>query len=239
MKMEEKLIIKSERYNLKVFLIIIIIIGGLTSCILFANIDGVSRKAKWYDEHHETYLEHQNSGYHTTHSYDDCPDCEMIKAHPIKLLYLIDYAWELFFDETMHALIPFGVSILISIFAFVWLRSELIVTDKRVYGKATFGRRVDLPVDSVTAISTGIFKGVGVGTSSGKINFKLIKNRDEIHSVISNLLLERQKDNKERTETQAVNFTNADEIKKYKELLENGTITQEEFDAKKKQLLGL
>ena len=31
----------------------------------------------------------------------------------------------------------------------------------------------------------------------------------------------------------------ADEIKKFKELLDNGVITQEEFDAKKKQLLGL
>ena len=31
----------------------------------------------------------------------------------------------------------------------------------------------------------------------------------------------------------------ADEIKKYKELLDSGAITQEEFDAKKKQLLGL
>lgn len=31
----------------------------------------------------------------------------------------------------------------------------------------------------------------------------------------------------------------ADEIAKYKELLDNGALTQEEFDAKKKQLLGL
>lgn len=31
----------------------------------------------------------------------------------------------------------------------------------------------------------------------------------------------------------------ADEIKKFKELLDNGVISQEEFDAKKKQLLGL
>ena len=31
----------------------------------------------------------------------------------------------------------------------------------------------------------------------------------------------------------------AEELKKYKELLDNGVITQEEFDAKKKQLLGL
>ena len=33
--------------------------------------------------------------------------------------------------------------------------------------------------------------------------------------------------------------TNADELKKYKDLLDNGTITQEEFDEKKKQLLNL
>ena len=30
-----------------------------------------------------------------------------------------------------------------------------------------------------------------------------------------------------------------DELKRYKELLDTGVITQEEFDAKKKQLLGL
>ncbi len=33
--------------------------------------------------------------------------------------------------------------------------------------------------------------------------------------------------------------TSADELKKYKDLLDAGAITQEEFDAKKKQLLGL
>ena len=33
--------------------------------------------------------------------------------------------------------------------------------------------------------------------------------------------------------------SNADELKKYKDLLDSGAITQEEFDAKKKQILGL
>ena len=33
--------------------------------------------------------------------------------------------------------------------------------------------------------------------------------------------------------------SNLDELKKYKELLDSGVISQEEFDAKKKQLLGL
>ena len=36
-----------------------------------------------------------------------------------------------------------------------------------------------------------------------------------------------------------VNFGAAEELKTYKELLDSGVITQEEFDAKKKQLLNL
>ncbi|MBR3928642.1 MAG: SHOCT domain-containing protein [Clostridia bacterium] len=33
--------------------------------------------------------------------------------------------------------------------------------------------------------------------------------------------------------------SSADELKKFKDLLDSGVITQEEFDTKKKQLLGL
>lgn len=39
--------------------------------------------------------------------------------------------------------------------------------------------------------------------------------------------------------TTVIEATSADELKKYKELLDSGVITQEEFDTKKKQLLGL
>ena len=35
------------------------------------------------------------------------------------------------------------------------------------------------------------------------------------------------------------NYSAADELKKYKELLDSGAITQEEYDMKKKELLGL
>jgi uncharacterized OB-fold protein len=46
-------------------------------------------------------------------------------------------------------------------------------------------------------------------------------------------------DNTRGTVTQSVAVSSADEIKKFKELLDLGIITQEEFDTKKKQLLGL
>lgn len=54
--------------------------------------------------------------------------------------------------------------------------------------------------------------------------------------------LSRLTDGEQNVPTESTNTTpNAgiDEIKKYKELLDMGIITQEEFDAKKKQLLGL
>ena len=117
-----------------------------------------------------------------------------------------------------------------------------MVSDKRVYGKAAFGKRVDLPVDFVSAISSKWPKGITVATSSGKITFAMIKNRNEIHQCISDLLIERQS---KATPTpanaikQEIPQSNIEELKKYKELLDMGVISQEEFNAKKKQLLGL
>lgn len=45
-------------------------------------------------------------------------------------------------------------------------------------------------------------------------------------------------DNYAQTGNTGTTLSSADELKKYKSLLEEGTITQEEFDKKKKQLLG-
>ena len=119
-------------------------------------------------------------------------------------------------------------------------KTELIVTDKRVYGKAMFGKRVDLPVDSISAVGTSMLKGIAVASSSGRIKFLGISNRDEIHKVISDLLVGRQEKPISNTVVkQEVQQSSADELKKYKELFDQGIISQEEFDAKKKQLLGL
>ena len=113
-------------------------------------------------------------------------------------------------------------------------KMKIIVTDKRVYGQASFGRQVDLPFDSISAIGKWSLKGIVVATSSGKIRFMLISNRDDIYKIISNLLITRQ-DKKQVVN----NSSNVEELTKYKELLDNGVITQEEFNAKKKQLLGI
>ena len=51
--------------------------------------------------------------------------------------------------------------------------------------------------------------------------------------------VEPEKAGEESSTVHSVGFSCADEILKYKELMDDGIITQEEFDAKKKQLLGL
>lgn len=119
---------------------------------------------------------------------------------------------------------------------------SLTVTNRRVYGKAAFGKRVDLPMDMISAVGTGMFKSIAVTTSSGAIKFAMMANNNDIHAVISNLLLERQNTNQKNNGaivTQNIQQSSADELKKYKELLDSGVISQEEFDAKKKQLLGV
>jgi uncharacterized membrane protein len=139
-----------------------------------------------------------------------------------------------------YILLPIGILLLVVNVFFILSKFSITVTNKRVYGNTTFGKRVDLPFDSISAVATSLLKGVAVSTSSGRISFLLIANAKQIHSEISKRLISRQDKSPAYTSTtQVINPSNADELKKYKELLDTGIINQEEFDAKKKQLLGI
>ena len=119
---------------------------------------------------------------------------------------------------------------------FLSMKFELIVTDGKVVGKTLFGKRVDLPISQISVAGTGAFNRVSIATSSGAINFYGVINQEEVFSTISDLLLKRQEETK--TSFKAPEST-SDELKKLKDLLDAGIITQEEFDTKKKQLLGI
>ena len=143
--------------------------------------------------------------------------------------------WAIFASAGLGAIIAlYGLIIL-----FVCRDSGLYVTDKRVYGKTLLGKRVDIPLDSISSISLTfvLFSGISVASSSGLISFYFVEERNKVHEAMSNLLLERQS-NKKHTVVDTKNDT-ADQLKKFKDLLDSGVITQEEFDAKKKQLLNL
>lgn len=142
--------------------------------------------------------------------------------------------------EFYCGMVFFIIAVVLFIIYIYCAKSQITVTDKRVYGRAVFGRRIDLPMDSISAVGTMHFlNGISVATSSGTIKFKLISNNAEIHKAISELLVHRQ-NSPSSLKTSPTNIqSDANELKQFKQLLDDGTITQEEFDAKKKQLLGL
>ena len=67
----------------------------------------------------------------------------------------------------------------------------------------------------------------------------LIKNSDEIYNTLNNLLIDRQQKKNDISTREEAQPDNTEELKKFKDLLDSGVITEEEFEAKKKQLLGL
>ena len=157
-----------------------------------------------------------------------------------------EYSWHSGADYFWFSIVPTYLSIsflplllLAVLLYFMVAKTEMTITNKRVYGKAIFGKRVDLPVDSISAVGTSMLKGIAVSTSSGKIKFLGINNRDEIHKVLSDLIIERQEKPVMNTIRQEVKQSDAEEIKRFKELYDQGIISQNEFEAKKKQLLGL
>ena len=236
--MDEKILIKSEKYDLTKLIKIFLIIGIIASVVIFILLN--TSLVNIYNGDKEDYITHSDRGYCYNSFNPDklCYSCKNIQNSPSVIIHLIK---ELPLTLLL-SLIPIPSMALIGAFIFFMFRSyELTVTDKRIYGKVAFGKRVDLPVDSVSATSTKqLMKGVAVSTASGKISFLAIKNANEVYSVINNLLIDRQHqkpNNTYSTETPVKN--DIEDLKKLKELLDMGIISQEEFDAKKKQLLNL
>ena len=130
--------------------------------------------------------------------------------------------------------------ILVSLLVFFMTKGcAITISTTRVVGIASFGKRVDLPLNQISAIGLGMFNSIAIATSSGKINFWLLTNRNEVHEALSQQLAAFQVQASSNDAAKVATTSSADELKKFKELLDAGVITQEEFDSKKKQLLGL
>lgn len=81
----------------------------------------------------------------------------------------------------------------------------------------------------------------GVFSSASDENTITVSKNEEIAEKVVSYINNKIKEYKARknSETFIQQVSSADELKKFKELLDMGIITQEEFDAKKKQLLGI
>ena len=221
--MQEKTIIKSEGYNIKKVLIIIAAIAFCVAALLI--VIGLTGEAESYRR------AKRESWYHPWFENQFSSAGEYVANRFI--YYFLSYMGFVFLPvAAICLLVHLGTS-----------KISIEVTDKRITGKAFWGRNVDLPLDSVSSIGRSWLKGIEIGTSSGKISFSFIKNAEEIRMAVNNLLIQRQtaaKEVKPVESTTIIQTTDeADKIRKFKSLLDEGLITQEEFEAKKKQLLDL
>ena len=137
---------------------------------------------------------------------------------------------------------------------------RLIITNKRVsVSGGKFGNETNIPVDSITAVSKGFLKTVRITSSSGVVGLSYLENPAEVYNTINNLINKRthltndvylgqpisetvEEDNQHKnvdTKQSTLTAENVEVLRNYKKLLDEGILTQEEFDTKKKQLLGL
>ena len=78
------------------------------------------------------------------------------------------------------------------LFYCAYSKTDVTVTDRRIMGYATFGKRVDIPLASVFAAKTGGLKGLDIATAYGTVHLKLLKNQQTLCSVIKKLAAENQ-----------------------------------------------
>ena len=246
--MDEKILIKSEKINVKKLFAIIVIVGCVLT--LIASIICINYDINYFNEKYPDPSTHKHTRECYSHLFRSEASQDIkngglqewkMNCLPSKYNNAFEFAMGDCFAYScwgFFCLIPIVISAIIGLSVYLKFRNgEIVVTDKRIYGTIAGGKRVDLPLDAISAVGIGSCKSIAISTSSGKVSISAIKNCSEIHKIISNLLIDRQQQTKSPTPPPCAN--NTDALKKYKELLDMGIITQEEFDAKKKQLLDL
>lgn len=259
--MDEKVLMQSKNlFVKKVYVVLCIVMLFIAAFVTFEATDVFH--ADWYfrsaadcksemNLYKELYESGGGTAYHTYYGADYRGNYNYGKYFSEyeayeKMKYWDSYGADWFSmglaDVGKNVLLSATFVALVVLFLHFWLRkTELIITNKRVFGRGIFGKRVDLPIDSISSIAKSWPKGICIATSSGKILFLAIENQSEMYNCIGDLLIKRQKKNESVfiTSMQEILPNSVDDIKKYKDLLDGGVITQEEFDAKKRQLLGL
>lgn len=144
--------------------------------------------------------------------------------------YFSGYYWNNILPICCYIVLLF--SIVFTILVNKEAKKELVVFEDSVLCRINPKKSKQLVFEDINNVDFGknTLKIVGTGV---KFKISNLTNAENIKSVI----IEKKKSVQSKFE--GLNISNADELKKYKDLLDNGVISQEEFDAKKKQILGL
>lgn len=148
--------------------------------------------------------------------------------------------WQFFSFECFFGyMIMLGVVVLVVgiIMKFTTEKCEITVTNEAIIGFRPNRPKVSIPLNQITAINRSAFKGISISSIGNITNFHCFENREEIIKAISYLLANAQPSHSYSAAEE--NNGDADRLKQLKKLLDAGVLTQEEFEFKKKEILGL
>lgn len=144
---------------------------------------------------------------------------------------------------------------------------EISVTPENVFGRTANGSRVNIPLDQISGMRYISFNGIAIDTNGFTRTFYCVKNRAELLNALAGYMggtvwrpelrpaggtsypasvpVQNEYVRPAAVEQQmnagpaADSFSTIEQLKKCKKLLDAGAISQEEFEAMKKQILGM
>lgn len=254
--MEEKVLIKSEPSKIAKYICIGVSVACLVTSFIFLLIwiGQTNKNWSWYKQ------QCWNRSYIGNYKYEyECEICGKIyetdadvKAHLSSSHWIVPFRHAFvgynYGDSIGSIAVPIlhwsfigGIGIVYLMY-WLFLRLNMTITDKNIRGRTFWGKEVVLPIYMVSSYSkNNLFSSVTVSTGSGRITFFGMDNYEKISAVLQQILNERQEKTVigENLSTQNRGSNNLEDLAKLKTLLDDNIITQEEFEAKKKQLLGL
>lgn len=177
--MDERVLAKSKQISIKTtairYFIVPVIVFAIVILYYALNINGSQQVS--------TYMGGANPG---VNYYDRSLFAYLISA--------------LIFETSANVYIYISIILYIGIAALIfgiinflkYKDMTLTVTDKRIYGVSSFGKRIDFPISAIHSVSASGKRDITLVTPAGKVVFGNFENTDELFQTISKMLIERQ-----------------------------------------------
>lgn len=125
----------------------------------------------------------------------------------------------------------FLTMVLISVLHVREQKKSIVVLDSAIVWSEAPKNEVKILIQDIQSVAIAPMHGLRIKGQSFNKKASLVKNNTELYKILTGKI--------EALRTSATTNSDVGDLEKYKTLLDKGIITQEEFDAKKKQLLGL
>ena len=137
------------------------------------------------------------------------------------------------FAHVSNLMIVYGFMVILALFiSIIYVlnkKTSITVSGDMIICKKISGKTVQFMLNDVKSVETTFLKGLKITGNGIKYRIILVNNNESLKSDIMNLL--------NNLKTKYINVSEADELIKFRKLLEEGIISQEEYEKKKANIL--